>query len=525
MADLRPVEPRLVPGFMQPVPIVALAVAQPITGTHEDHRQLSFSDPAQPSGSLHRHGVRHLNLSATDLSDGSGLPSDRLNALTPEMWRELREIGEEPRHDTELRALVVIGEGCAFLERYRHVGSPATPLDGDTLETDRAPRAAMTIPPSTQIMQTQDSYTWLEEAPYAMIAAARGYALRCRAPARAGVRPARSVRRGNEGGSRSSSSTASSPTSAALGGSHARSALWRRPRSSSSLQSQIDADEACHRIGLTQLGSSRTPSFEPTVQRPSPTAIAAQPPLAVEGAKLSGQRRRHRPGARRAAHRSRGPGRLPPLSDDMKGKRSPRPSSSGRRATSAARARSAGRLRRPGHPVRCRAPCAQVRRHQERRAQADGGGVARARRDGALATPHPVLDLGAMLDVMRAIGAGTAMDGRERARDRRHRAAHSRGAARARDTHARLDQRARTAARARAASARRDARRRQHRAAASSTCTSAGSRRWAPSSRSCTASSRRVPDRCTARSRARVPERRRHREPAHGRGAGRRARP
>jgi class 3 adenylate cyclase len=34
-ADLRPVEPRLVPGFMQPVPIVALAVAEPVTGTHE----------------------------------------------------------------------------------------------------------------------------------------------------------------------------------------------------------------------------------------------------------------------------------------------------------------------------------------------------------------------------------------------------------------------------------------------------------------------------------------------------------
>ena len=33
--DLRPVEPRLVPGFMQPVPIVALGVAEPITGTHE----------------------------------------------------------------------------------------------------------------------------------------------------------------------------------------------------------------------------------------------------------------------------------------------------------------------------------------------------------------------------------------------------------------------------------------------------------------------------------------------------------
>jgi class 3 adenylate cyclase len=33
--ELRPVEPRLVPGFMQPVPIVAIGTAQPITGTHE----------------------------------------------------------------------------------------------------------------------------------------------------------------------------------------------------------------------------------------------------------------------------------------------------------------------------------------------------------------------------------------------------------------------------------------------------------------------------------------------------------
>jgi hypothetical protein len=33
--ELRPVDPRLVPGFMQPVPIVAIGVAQPITDTHE----------------------------------------------------------------------------------------------------------------------------------------------------------------------------------------------------------------------------------------------------------------------------------------------------------------------------------------------------------------------------------------------------------------------------------------------------------------------------------------------------------
>jgi len=33
--EVRPVEPRVVPGFMQPVPIVAVGVAEPITDTHE----------------------------------------------------------------------------------------------------------------------------------------------------------------------------------------------------------------------------------------------------------------------------------------------------------------------------------------------------------------------------------------------------------------------------------------------------------------------------------------------------------
>lgn len=33
--EVRPVEPRLVPGFMQPVPIVAIGAAEPITETHE----------------------------------------------------------------------------------------------------------------------------------------------------------------------------------------------------------------------------------------------------------------------------------------------------------------------------------------------------------------------------------------------------------------------------------------------------------------------------------------------------------
>ena len=66
---------------------------------------------------------------------------DRLNAFTPEMWRELREIGEELRDDTELRALVVIGDGRAFSSGIDTSVFAGDTLDGDTLETDRdAPR-------------------------------------------------------------------------------------------------------------------------------------------------------------------------------------------------------------------------------------------------------------------------------------------------------------------------------------------------------------------------------------------------
>ena len=66
---------------------------------------------------------------------------ERLNAFTPEMWRELRELGEELRDDPELRALVVIGEGRAFSSGIDTSVFAGETLDGDTLETDRdAPR-------------------------------------------------------------------------------------------------------------------------------------------------------------------------------------------------------------------------------------------------------------------------------------------------------------------------------------------------------------------------------------------------
>ena len=79
-------------------------------------------------------------------------------------------------------------------------------------------------------MQTQDSYTWLEEAPYATIAAVRGYALG------AGLQLALAcdlrVRRGTKAGLLEFK-YGILPTSAALNGSRAPSAR-RKPRSSSS---------------------------------------------------------------------------------------------------------------------------------------------------------------------------------------------------------------------------------------------------------------------------------------------------
>src|SRR6266511_2221063 len=101
---------------------------------------------------------------------------DRLNAFTVEMWRELRELGEELRDDPDLRALVVIGEGRAFSS-----GIDTSVFAGDTVGGDE-PQAVDVgsrhdDPMVDAIMTTQDSYTWLEEEPYATIAAVRGYAL------------------------------------------------------------------------------------------------------------------------------------------------------------------------------------------------------------------------------------------------------------------------------------------------------------------------------------------------------------
>jgi len=100
---------------------------------------------------------------------------DKLNAFTVEMWREMRELGAALLADPgDLRALVVIGEGRAF----------SSGIDTSVFTSDRgidevlageAPRHAN--PVIAGILAAQDAYTWLEEAPFATIAAVRGHAL------------------------------------------------------------------------------------------------------------------------------------------------------------------------------------------------------------------------------------------------------------------------------------------------------------------------------------------------------------
>ncbi len=94
----------------------------------------------------------------------------KLNAQTPQMWSELRALGQELRDDQELRCLVVSGEGRAF----------SSGIDlGQITGGDGLPAAAGAGPDRlvAMIRQGQEAFSWLVDAPFASIAALRGYAL------------------------------------------------------------------------------------------------------------------------------------------------------------------------------------------------------------------------------------------------------------------------------------------------------------------------------------------------------------
>ena len=202
---------------------------------------------------------------------------DKLNAFTVEMWREMRELGAELLADPgDLRALVVIGEGRAF----------SSGIDTSVFTSDRgidevlageAPRHAN--PVIAGILAAQDAYTWLEEAPFATIAAVRGHALG------AGLQLAlacdiRIVARGTKLGLLEFKygiipdlgGTQRLPR--LVGSGKAKELIFTAAR--------IDAEEAA-RIGLAE----RVVADEELEEVAGDLAreIAAQPPLAVRGAK------------------------------------------------------------------------------------------------------------------------------------------------------------------------------------------------------------------------------------------------
>ena len=102
---------------------------------------------------------------------------DKLNSFTIEMWRELRELGESLVAAPDgLRALIVIGSGRAFSSGidttvFTGGGPGGSIADGDDAGTRHGD------PIVDGIMRTQESFSWLETAPFATIAAVRGYAL------------------------------------------------------------------------------------------------------------------------------------------------------------------------------------------------------------------------------------------------------------------------------------------------------------------------------------------------------------
>jgi enoyl-CoA hydratase/carnithine racemase len=202
---------------------------------------------------------------------------EKLNSFTIRMWQELRALGKELRDDPDLRALVVIGNGRAFSS-----GIDTSVFTGNSTDAIEAGADAGTRhrdPTVDGILRTQEAYSWLEEARYPTIAAVRGFALG------AGLQMAlacdiRVFARGTSVGLLEHKygilpdlgGTQRLPR--VVGPGKAKELIWTAAR--------IDADEA-YRIGLCERLVDDD-ALESDVGALA-AAIAAQPPLAVQGAK------------------------------------------------------------------------------------------------------------------------------------------------------------------------------------------------------------------------------------------------
>jgi len=201
---------------------------------------------------------------------------DKLNSFTIEMWDELRALGEQLVADPgDLRALVVTGAGRAFSSGI----DTSVFTEGGGAPPERAEAPEHPDPLAATVLRMQRAYSWLEEAPFATIAAVRGYALG------AGLQIAlacdlRVFARGTSVGLLEMKYGIIPD----LGGTQRLPRLVGPGRAKELIftAARIDADEA-HRIGLCE----RLVSDEELDEEAGVLAarIAAQPPLAVRAAK------------------------------------------------------------------------------------------------------------------------------------------------------------------------------------------------------------------------------------------------
>jgi enoyl-CoA hydratase/carnithine racemase len=101
---------------------------------------------------------------------------EKLNAQTPELWRELRSFGARCKDDPEIRCLVVTGNGRAFssgIDLAALLGGGA----GEGFAAAAATPPGGSDPLVRMILETQEAFSWLLDAPFPSIAAIRGYAL------------------------------------------------------------------------------------------------------------------------------------------------------------------------------------------------------------------------------------------------------------------------------------------------------------------------------------------------------------
>jgi enoyl-CoA hydratase/carnithine racemase len=189
----------------------------------------------------------------------------------------MRALGEDVRDDPELRAVVVMGKGRAFSSGIDTSVFTAGP--DDAIQTGDDAGTRHDDPTIDGILRAQAAYSWLAEARYPTIAAVHGYALG------AGLQLAlacdvRVFARGAQVGLLEHKygilpdlgGTQRLPR--VVGASKAKEMIWTAAR--------IDAEES-YRIGLCDRLVDEA-DLETEVTALAAT-IAAQPPLAVQGAK------------------------------------------------------------------------------------------------------------------------------------------------------------------------------------------------------------------------------------------------